>query len=151
VDAILTSGATVRQDQPALTIRLPELLEERQQPWRVVFSDFPESLPLAAPLFTDAWRERTLIRPRHDLTQSLRALAREQGVLTAMTEAGGVFSAALFEAALVDEVVVYLAPRLCGGTLPALAGPTWRESLRLVETDLIQLGDDFRFRGIIAR
>jgi diaminohydroxyphosphoribosylaminopyrimidine deaminase/5-amino-6-(5-phosphoribosylamino)uracil reductase len=151
VDAILTSGATVRQDQPALTIRLPELLEERQQPWRVVFSDSPESLPLAAPLFTDAWRERTLIRPRHDLTQSLRALAREQGVITAMTEAGGVFSAALFEAGLVDEVVVYLAPRLCGGTLPALAGPTWRESLRLVETDLIQLGDDFRFRGIIAR
>ncbi|MCX6868575.1 MAG: dihydrofolate reductase family protein [Verrucomicrobia bacterium] len=68
-----------------------------------------------------------------------------------MTEAGGVFSAALFAAGLVDEVVIYLAPRLCGGTLPALAGPPWRESLSLVETDLIQLGDDLRFRGIILQ
>ena len=151
VDAILTSGTTVRHDQPALTIRVPELLEGRSQPWRVVFSDFPESLPLAAPLFTDAWRDRTLIRPRHDLTGSLRGLAREQGVLTAMTEAGGVFSAALFAAGLVDEVVVYLAPRLCGGTAPALAGHPLHASLRLVETELIQLGNDFRCRGIIAR
>ena len=45
VDAILTSGATVRRDQPALTIRVPDLLEGRQQPWRVVFSDHPQSLP----------------------------------------------------------------------------------------------------------
>ena len=95
VDAILTSGETVRRDQPALTIRVPELLEGRPQPWRVVFSDRPETLPQDAPLFTDEWRERTLIRPRHDLAETLRNLAREQGVLTAMTEAGGVFSAAL--------------------------------------------------------
>jgi len=151
VDAILTTGATVRHDHPALTIRSPELLEGRPQPWRVVFSHAPESLPLDAPLFTDAWRERTLIRPGHDLTRSLRALAREQGVLTAMTEAGGRFSAALFEAGLVDEVVVYVAPLVCGGTTPALAGPPLRESLRLVETAVIRLGDDLRFCGIIAR
>ena len=75
-----------------------------------------------APLFTDEWRDRTLIRPRHDLAETLRGLVREQGVLTAMTEAGGVFSAALFEAGLVDEVVIYYAPMLCGGPVPALAG-----------------------------
>lgn len=151
VDAILTSGATVRRDQPALTIRVPELLDGRPQPWRVVFSDFPETLPTTAPLFTDAWRARTLLRPRHDLAGALRELARDQGVLTAMTEAGGVFSAALFEAGLIDEVVVYCAPRLCGGSSPALAGSEWRESLRLVETEFRQLGDDLRFRGVVAR
>ena len=62
-DAILTSGATVRRDRPALTLRAPGLLDGRPQPWRVVFTDEPESLPKDAPLFTDEWRERTLIRP----------------------------------------------------------------------------------------
>jgi diaminohydroxyphosphoribosylaminopyrimidine deaminase/5-amino-6-(5-phosphoribosylamino)uracil reductase len=81
----------------------------------------------------------------------LRRLAVEQGVLTAMTEAGGIFSAALFEAGLVDEVVVYYAPLLCGGPTPGLAGAGLRESLHLVETGFSQLGDDIRFRGLIAK
>ena len=150
-DAILTSGATVRSDRPALTIRAPELLAGRSQPWRVVFSDAPESLPRDAPLFTDAWRERTLIRSGRDLAGALRDLAREQGVLTAMTEAGGVFSAALLAAGLVDEVVIYCAPLLCGGPTLALAGAHLPVSLRLQETELIQLGDDWRIRGVLAK
>jgi diaminohydroxyphosphoribosylaminopyrimidine deaminase/5-amino-6-(5-phosphoribosylamino)uracil reductase len=150
VDAILTSGATVRRDQPALTIRLPELLDGRQQPWRVVFSDHPQSLPQDAPLFTDEWRERTLVRPRHGLTDSLRRLATEQGALSCMTEAGGIFSAALFEEGLIDEVVVYYAPLLCGGPSPALAGAGLRESLRLEETEFTRFGDDIRFRGVVS-
>ncbi len=149
VDAILTTGETVRRDQPALTIRVPELLAGRNQPWRVVFSDQAGSLPQDAPLFNDEWRERTLVRPRHDPAGTLRKLASEQGVLTAMTEAGGIFSAVLFEAGLVDEVVVYLAPLICGGSTPALAGAGLFESLQLKETEFIQIGDDIRFRGII--
>ena len=151
VDAILTTGATVRRDKPALTIREPGLLDGRPQPWRVVFSDLPDSLPQDAPLFIDEWRDRTLIRPRHDLEGTLRNLAKEQGVLTAMTEAGGIFSAALFEAGLVDEVVVYYAPLLCGGPSPAFAGAGLRKSLRLVETEFTQLGNDIRFRGMIEK
>jgi diaminohydroxyphosphoribosylaminopyrimidine deaminase/5-amino-6-(5-phosphoribosylamino)uracil reductase len=151
VDAILTSGATVRRDKPALTIRGPGLLEGRPQPWRVVFSDHPDSLPMDAPLFADEWRDRTLIRPRRDLEATLRRLAKEQGVLTAMTEAGGIFSAALFEAGLVDEVVVYCAPLLCGGPVPALAGGGLRHPLRVEETDFVRLGEDIRLRGIVAR
>ncbi len=149
VDAILTTGETVRRDKPALTIRVPELAEGRPQPWRVVFSDRPQSLPQDAPLFTDGSRERTLIRPRHDLETSLRGLVADQGVLSCMTEAGGVFSAALFEAGLVDEVVVYYAPLLCGGPSPALAGAGLRESLHLKETEFLQLGNDIRLRGIL--
>lgn len=149
VDAILTTGETVRRDQPALTIRVPEWLVGRPQPWRVVFSDHPDSLPSDAPLFTDEWSGRTLIRPRHDPAESLRRLASEQGVLCAMTEAGGIFSAALLEAGLVDEVVIYYAPLLCGGPAPALAGNGLPEALRLKETEFMQIGNDIRFRGII--
>lgn len=150
-DAVLTSGATVRRDRPALTIRDPGLLDGRPQPWRVVFSDAPESLPRDAPLFTDAWRERTLLRSGRDLPGALRELARDQGVLTAMTEAGGVFSAALLAAGLVDEVVIYYAPLLCGGPTLALAGVELPASLRLLETELTQLGEDFRIRGVLAK
>ncbi len=144
VDAILTSGETVRRDQPALTIRVPELLAGRLQPWRVVISDRPETLVLDGPM------ERTLIRPRGDLAEILRNLAREQGVLTVMIEAGGVFSAAMFEAGLVDEAVIYYAPLLCGGPSPGLAGAGLHESLHLKEIDFLQLGNDIRLRGVIG-
>ena len=145
VDAILTSGETVRRDQPALTIRVPELLVGRQQPWRIVVSDRPETLSL------DESMERTLIRPRGNLAEILRNLARDQGVLTVMVEAGGVFSAALFEAGLVDEVIIYYAPILCGGPSPGLAGAGLHDSLKLDEVDFLQLGNDIRVRGIIRR
>lgn len=149
VDAILTSGATVRRDRPALTIRVPDLIEGRPQPWRVVFSDHPDSLPGDCALFTDTSRHRTLIRPRHGLEGSLRRLVSEQGVLSCMTEAGGIFSAALLEAGLVDEVVVYHAPLLCGGPTPALAGIGLPEAMRLEEVEFQRVGNDLRTRGVI--
>ncbi len=151
VDAILTSGETVRRDRPALTIREAGLLEGREQPWRVIFTDQPESLPADAPVLCDAFRSRTLLRPRGDLAGSLRRLAAGQGVLSCLVEAGGVFSAALFEQGLVDEVIVYLAPLLCGGSLPALAGGGLHPALRLVETEFARIGDDIRLRAIVAR
>jgi len=151
VDAVLTSGETVRRDRPSLTLRAPGLLEGRLQPWRVVVTNHPTSLPQDAPLLSDAWRERTLIRPGTDLTNMLRALAREQGVLSVLVEAGGKFSAALFEAGLVDEVVIYLAPLLCGGTVPALAAADLTASLKLTDLKVTPLGDDLRLRGVLRK
>lgn len=151
VDAILTSGETVRRDHPALTLREPHLREGRDQPWRVVVTDSPESLPQDAPLFTDEWKARTLIRPRHGLVEMLSRLASEQGVLSVLVEAGGVFSAVLMEAGLIDEVVIYYAPRICGGPSPALAGQGLGKALILEELKYAQLGDDIRLRGVISR
>ena len=151
IDAILTTGETVRRDRPALTIRRADLLEGRSQPWRVVFTDAAESLPRDAPLFTDEWSDRTLLRPRAAPEETLRALVRDQGVLSCMTEAGGIFSAALVEAGLVDEVVVYLAPLLCGGPVPALAGAGMPEALRLGRAEFERFGDDLRIRAVVIR
>jgi diaminohydroxyphosphoribosylaminopyrimidine deaminase/5-amino-6-(5-phosphoribosylamino)uracil reductase len=149
VDAILTSGETVRRDKPSLTIRVPELLEGRDQPWRVVLTDRPESMPDEAPLFTDEWKNRTLIRSG-GLEETLRELARERGVLSVMLEAGGKLSAAMFAAGLVDEAVIYHAPILCGGgTLPALAGG-FTESMELREVTWKNFGADRRVRGLFG-
>lgn len=151
VDAILTSGETVRRDKPALTLRAPGLLDRRPQPWRVVVTGHPATLPQDAPLFTDAWQERTLLRSGVDLTEMLRALAREQGVLSVLVEAGGRLSAALMAAGLVDEVVVYLAPLLCGDTVPALAAVGLTKSLGITGLTATQLGPDLRLSGLVRK
>jgi diaminohydroxyphosphoribosylaminopyrimidine deaminase / 5-amino-6-(5-phosphoribosylamino)uracil reductase len=151
VDAILTSGETVRRDNPALTIRVPELLTGRTQPWRVVVTNQPDTIPGYAQLFSDEWQARTLVRTGYDLEKTLRDLATEQGVLSVMVEAGGVFSAALFEAGLIDEVVLYYAPLLCGGPVLGLAGAGLPEPLRLDEIEFQRFGNDVRLRGSVVR
>jgi diaminohydroxyphosphoribosylaminopyrimidine deaminase/5-amino-6-(5-phosphoribosylamino)uracil reductase len=149
VDAILTSGETVRRDLPLLTIRDPEHLLGRNQPWRVVVTDNPDSLPKDQALFTDEWCDRTLVRPQRHFEKTLKDLVSEQGILTVLVEAGGVFSAAMFEGGWVDEVVVYLAPILCGGDVPALGGDGIGE---LLESPLYErIGDDIRLRARVKR
>jgi len=150
VDAILTSGETVRRDRPALTLRVPDLIADRPQPWRVVFSDHPDSLPSDAPLIQDA--SRTLTRPRGNLAESLRGLVSGQGVLSVMLEAGGVLAGRFFADGLVDEVVVYIAPMLCGGALPALGDPALPGEIRLVDAEYLHIPDsqDIRLRARVA-
>ncbi len=150
-DAILTSGETVRRDLPALTIRVPELLEGRPQPWRIVVTDKPETMPRDAAIFSDEWKDRTLIRDRNDPQAMLRALVKEQGVLTVLLEAGGKYSAAVIAAGLVDEVVIYYAPILCGGTVPALAGEAFPASVALLGISHRCFGNDLRVRGLVAK
>lgn len=146
VDMILTSGETVRRDHPALTIRVPELCEGREQPWRLVISHHPDTLPITAPLFTDAWKHRTLVRGG-DLTQILRTCVIEQGILSVLVEAGGKLAAELLQHNLVDEVVTYLAPMITGG-LPAIAGEK-SQAKKLKNIVWSQLGPDIKFRGLI--
>lgn len=152
VDAILTSGETVRRDRPALNIRVPELAAGRPQPWRVVFSDSPDSLPREAPVSRDE-AERTLVRPRGDLENTLRGLVSENGVLSAMVEAGGVFTAALLAGGFVDEVVIYMAPMLCGGPTPALSDPPLSPPLAFKEIEYSRMpgSSDVRLRALIVK
>jgi diaminohydroxyphosphoribosylaminopyrimidine deaminase/5-amino-6-(5-phosphoribosylamino)uracil reductase len=151
VDAILTSGETVRRDRPALTIRVPEFAAGRPQPWRVVFSDSTDSLPSDSPLIQEP--SRTIIKPRVGLAYSLTALATEQGVLSAMIEAGGVLAGAFFAENLVDEVVIYMAPMLCGGPIPALGDPIIPHPLRLLDPEYIRIPNshDIRFRARVEK
>lgn len=150
-DAILTSGETVRKDRPALTIRTPGLLDGRTQPWRVVLTDHPETLPPDAPLFTDEWRERTLIRSGRDPSTMLRGLVEDQGVLSVLVEAGGRLAASLFAAGVIDEVVVYIAPMICGGPVSAVAALDLPDSVRLTPFEVTHIGADVRLRARVTR
>jgi diaminohydroxyphosphoribosylaminopyrimidine deaminase/5-amino-6-(5-phosphoribosylamino)uracil reductase len=148
-DAMLTSGETVRRDRPRLDLRDLQYLEGRDQPWRVVLTDRPGSLPQDAPLFTDGHRERTLVRPRRDPGSVLRELVSEFGVNTVMLECGGRLAADFAEAGLIDEVVAFMAPVLCGGPVPALGGGGLPEGCGLDGVSFRRLDDDVMMRGVL--
>lgn len=150
VDAILTSGETVRRDRPRLTIREAALLEGRDQPWRVVLTRDPASLPMDAPLFCDEWHHRTLVRSQPSLEEVLRELAGQYGVLSVMLESGGQLAARFATAGLIDEVALYLAPMLSGGAITAMAGAAGL-NLELEQASFERLGDDVRLKALVTK
>jgi diaminohydroxyphosphoribosylaminopyrimidine deaminase / 5-amino-6-(5-phosphoribosylamino)uracil reductase len=84
-----------------------------------------------------------------DLAALLAGLA-ERGVNELHVEAGATLNGALFDAGLVDELLLYVAPRLLGSGLPiARVGPLQRleagVGLRFVESTPV--GDDLRLRA----
>jgi diaminohydroxyphosphoribosylaminopyrimidine deaminase/5-amino-6-(5-phosphoribosylamino)uracil reductase len=151
VEAVLTSGETVRKDRPRLDLRDPELAAGRAQPWRVVLTSNPDSLPKDAPLFTDDNRQRTLIESRDQPAEVLRQLVTGRGVSAVLVECGGRLAANLLEAGLVDEWVAFLAPMLCGGPVPALAGGGFPDGLRLEQPEFRRFGSDVMLRAEVLR
>ena len=145
VDLIMTTGETVRKDMPALTIRIPELLEGRKQPWRLVLSHHAESLPKDAPLFSDQYAHLTIVRSG-DIASILREVVRDMGILSVLVEAGGKLASDLIQHGLVDEMVCYLAPMITGG-LPAIAGDGFTTK-NLTEIEWSVIDQDVKFRGL---
>lgn len=146
--AILTGIGTVLADDPELGVR-GDLAKRAPQPLRVVLDPRlrirETARLLAAPghtlIFTlaDARERRAALRGRDaeviegaaagarlDLLSVLRALAQRE-VNEVLVEAGPVLTGALLTAHLVDEVIVYLAPKLMGGTALPLA---WLPEIR---------------------
>lgn len=139
--AILTSSATVLADDPALTVRWDELNAETQalypqenlrQPLRVVIDSQNRVTPqhrivqqagetLFARTHEDArqWPEnvRNLLVPEHndylDLVVLMMQLGKQQ-INSIWVEAGPTLAGALLQAGLVDELIVYIAPKLLG-------------------------------------
>ena len=166
--AVLTGIGTVRDDDPRLDVRL---VPTQRQPLRVVVdSDFatpPTARLLAGPgraLVVGA-RDRPahmaalrqaganlLLLPGHGGRVDLPALIDRlsmTGVNELHVEAGATLNAALISAGLVDEMLVYLAPKLLGpgrnmAALPALPSLTQAfemrfEAVRPVGADLCLL------------
>jgi diaminohydroxyphosphoribosylaminopyrimidine deaminase/5-amino-6-(5-phosphoribosylamino)uracil reductase len=149
-EAILTSGETLRRDNPRLDLRDPELAAGRAQPWRVVLTRDAASLPREAILFTDANRERSLVEDRDHPAEVLRRLVAERGVSSVMVECGGRLAAELVKAGLVDEWVAFLAPLVAGGPVPALAGEGEGDGLRLHSPVFRRFGPDVMLRALVA-
>ncbi len=173
--AILSSSATVLADDPSLTVRWSELnaesqalLDEQQlrQPVRVVIDSqnrvTPQHRLISQPGETwlmrhqpdqQSWpadvtqiavplRERQL-----DLVAMMMLLGQRQ-INSVWVEAGATLAGALLQAGLVDELIVYLAPKLLGHEgrglcqLPGLSQLADAPAFRF--SDVRQVGDDLR-------
>jgi diaminohydroxyphosphoribosylaminopyrimidine deaminase/5-amino-6-(5-phosphoribosylamino)uracil reductase len=168
--AVLTGIGTVLEDDPRLDVRL---VPTARQPLRVIVDSRLQTPPgarlLDAPgevlIYTAdaeaahgaALRERgATLRPlpdahgKVDLAAMLADLGR-LGVNELHVEAGHKLNASLLREGLVDELLVYLAPKLLGiGREMAAFGPlqTLAEAMPFEFTDVQRIGDDLR---ILAR
>ncbi|WP_234044974.1 bifunctional diaminohydroxyphosphoribosylaminopyrimidine deaminase/5-amino-6-(5-phosphoribosylamino)uracil reductase RibD [Haloferula rosea] len=149
VDGIVTSGETVRRDNPRLDLRDPQWLEGREQPWRVVISRQGRALPEDAPLFTDAHADRTRVWKGDDVRGMLRRMVDELGVHTVLLECGGNLAGVCMDDGLIDEVVVFAAPMLCGGPVSALGGEGVADGVKLSEIQFARFDDDVMMRGVV--
>lgn len=152
-DAILTSGKTVRADNPRLTIRPEFLPQGKNQPWRVVLSSRKDGVPAEALLRTDEFADRTLIFQGRHLDGVFRELAVDYGVQTILVESGGRLLGRLVDEGWVDEVVVYLAPLVTGGADLAFAGEgvaDFAARLKLFNTEFTRIENDVRLRGVLT-
>lgn len=168
--AVLTGIGTVLHDDPGLDVRL---VATTVQPLRVVLDSglrLPETARVLAPpgrclvLCSVDEPERSARLQRAgakvgrlpgsqgqvDLPSVMQLLAQE-GVNELHVEAGATLNAALLQAGLVDELLLYLAPKLLGpglglASLPALDGLPQANDWRFVQTR--PLGDDMLLRLI---
>jgi diaminohydroxyphosphoribosylaminopyrimidine deaminase/5-amino-6-(5-phosphoribosylamino)uracil reductase len=154
VDAIIAGVGTVLADDPALTVRLPDL---DRRPLRVVVDSAgrtPRSARVrdaAAPTWIATAAEVGADPDgRVDLAKLMCSLY-ERGVRGALLEGGPALAGAYLSAGLIDEVIGYLAPKLLGAGSPAL-GPagvdTIAASHELTLTDVTRIGPDVRITAI---
>ncbi len=150
-DAILVGANTLRADDPRLTIRGVRVPAGKSQPWRVVLSRGNSVIPLGAHLFTDEYRDRTLVYAGKSLGEVLCDLGA-RGVCSLLVEGGGETLGAFFDAGLVDEVCFYMAPIICGGPHAAVAGigaADTGSAWKIAEPSYQKVGRDLKLTGIV--
>ncbi|KFX09114.1 5-amino-6-(5-phosphoribosylamino)uracil reductase [Pectobacterium wasabiae] len=175
--AILSSSATVLADDPSLTVRWLELDADVQkryseadlrQPVRVIVDSqrrvTPQHRVVSQPGETwlarvqadeQAWPQgvEQVMLPQHnggvDLVALMMVLGRRQ-INSVWVEAGASLAGALLNAGVVDELIVYLAPKLLGENARSLCLlPGLDQLSQAPEFDIAevrQIGPDLRLR-----
>lgn len=165
--AVLTTAATVLADDCALTVRLPG---EWRQPDRIVL-DAQALTPATAQVWNaDAARclwltaqagdapsgvQRIAVATdaagHLDTREALQALGAQQ-VNQVLVECGARYAGVLLRERLVDDLIVYVAPRLLGDGARALAQlpglERLEQSIALQWTDVRQIGTDLRLAAL---
>lgn len=156
VEAIITSGATVRSDNPELTIRGVSVAPWKEQPVRAVVTRNSDHLPMNAALFTDQYKNRTRVYENVPFKTMLERLAQEENVQSALLETGKKLMNEFLNQRLVDEWIAYVSPLICGGPYPEQSvaledfGFAWAP-VPLEDVTITEIGRDLCIRGIVKR
>lgn len=166
--AIMTGTGTILADDPSLTVR-PEAdwypdNQPVRQPLRIVVGKDP-AIPEYAHLFDDLHevlfvttkqRQRDNIvdvmtvpeKNGHIDLNTMMTILAKRGINEIMVEAGSTLNGALLSAGLIDELIIYMAPKLMGDSakglfhLPELQ--TMAQNIDLNITDIRAVGTDWR-------
>jgi len=136
-DAIVTSTATVRADNPLLTSK-----GAGKNPVRIVMGS---SEITSSSQILNADSETVAIKSR-DL-QELINLAQARGFNQLLIESGPTFGTALLKAGLIDEVILYQAPTFFGSGTPSISDlgvATISERLDFEIADVEVIGADLK-------
>ncbi len=174
-DAVLVGGATLRADDPSLTVRdyLRDDGRPVRQPMRIVVTNEP--VDTGRKLFADGAERLVLFgrdpgeRHRADLADrgvgvdvfegeggldwnaALQALGKRE-LRSVLIEPGAVLAGELVRRRLVQRVTAFVSPQLMGGvhSRPAVGGPDpirLADALRLQNVECERVGEDFRITG----
>lgn len=139
--AVLTGSGTILADQPQLTVRH---VPTSRQPKRIVLDRRGRLDPRAYPDFI-------IEQSQDDLKTILMRLAKTYQLNEIFVEAGSVLNAAFLEANLIDELIVYVAPRLLGHEARGLFALPCQEILANCPTchffESKMIGHDVRLRA----
>lgn len=171
--AIMVGVATIAADDPQLTTRLevPGI-----HPVRII-ADSRLSIPTGSRVLTDGMAKTVLLTtadadisrmeklqelgaeilicgegPQVDLKLAMKLLG-ERGISSILVEGGGRLNGSLLELGMIDEVVLFIAPKLIGGLhAPGSFTFTGQElmqnAIRLEELEVEMIGDNICVRGI---
>lgn len=140
VDAILVGTGTALIDDPELTARNVDGTLQESQPLRVVLGtrDLPSNLRV---FNSDA---ETLTIKTQSIHGALSELY-ERGIKHVLIEGGPTLASRLVQMDLVDEFVIYLAPKVLGGEKLAIGSidvPSIAQAKSLKFTEVSRLGED---------
>ena len=160
VDAILIGSRTAMEDDPKLTVRLPEGREPKRVPTRIVFDSggtlsvyselaitardvplmlvFGPNTPKGKKEFWESKGAEALVLPGETHEERLIQLFDElakRGMTNVLVEGGGELLGRLFDLELIDEARVFIAPKIVGGSDAVVAvGGEGRELMRRAAT-----------------
>jgi diaminohydroxyphosphoribosylaminopyrimidine deaminase/5-amino-6-(5-phosphoribosylamino)uracil reductase len=144
--AILAGTNTVELDDPELTARKPDGLLYETQPLRVVVGE--RELSPSSRVFNDD--AETIQLKTRDLGSVLTTLY-SRGIRQVFVEGGAQIQSELIRLGYADEFLIYLAPKLIGGSQTAVRDievHTIAEAVQLRFIETKHLGEDILIRAI---